>query len=51
MFHSCEEIKTGTLKEKALTKAVAKFICKSGLPIYTAEKEPIKELLHTFEPR
>ena len=36
---------------KDLNKAVAHFICKDWLPVYTVEKEGFRELMTTLDPR
>ncbi|XP_011408230.1 PREDICTED: zinc finger BED domain-containing protein 1-like [Amphimedon queenslandica] len=36
---------------KDLNTAIARFLCKDGLPIYTVEKEGFKELIRTLDSR
>ena len=36
---------------KDLNAAIARFLCKDGLPIYTIEKEGFRELIRTLDSR
>lgn len=38
-------------KYKDLNKAIAYFICKDGLPLYTVEKEGFQSMIRTFDSR